>query len=258
MNAATPAGDGHDPRESRLAVEHPRAYLALHVLGGIVFTALLLWAFAALADAVFDNGRFTRADVGLSAWIQQHDTEYGESIFAVISFLGAPVLVALVAVVSLYFAWRRDFVRAISLASATASGAALNMVLKHLFHRGRPEFATEFITHATWSFPSGHAMESMVGYGMLAVLLFDVTRHAGRRRLLVGTAVLLILMIGVSRVYLGVHYLSDVTAGWLAGGAWLYVCATAYRFARWRLHPVTQDTETHAAARRSSIAPPTG
>ena len=123
MNAATPAGNGHDPRESRLAVEHPRAYLALHVLGGIVFTALLLWAFAALADAVFDNGRFTRADVGLSAWIQQHDTEYGESIFAVISFLGAPGLVALVAVVSLYFAWRRDFVRAISLASATAYSA---------------------------------------------------------------------------------------------------------------------------------------
>lgn len=239
-----------DPRRSRLATLHPRAYLAVHVLGGIVLTALLLWGFTQLADAIADNGRLPRFDVALSAWIQAHDTEYGESIFAFVSYLGAPVLVAIIMATAIYFAWRRDWLRALALAAGTASGAGLNALLKHLFHRGRPEFATEFITHASWSFPSGHAMDSIVGYGMLAVLLIDLTRNAGPRRLVVGSAIMLILLIGVSRIYLGVHYLTDVLGGWLAGGAWLYVCATAYWFARWRLHPATQDTETHPAAAR--------
>lgn len=252
--STTPSGPGHDPRDSTLAARHPRLYLALHALGGVVIMMLLLWGFAQIADLVSDEGRIAHGDVALTAWIQAHDTEYGERIFAVISYLGAPVLVGLLVVAVSWFVRRRDWLRAIALAATTGSGAALNVILKHLFHRGRPEFATEFITHASWSFPSGHAMDSMVGYGMLGVLLFDLARSAGRRRLLVASAALLILLIGVSRIYLGVHYTTDVVAGWLAGGAWLYVCGTAYWFARRRLHPATQVTFTHATHATHAVA----
>ena len=223
-----------DPRRSRIAVEHPKLYFAAHVVAGILFTALLIWGFASIADAVGDNGRIVAADNGLTHWIEGHDTEWGESVFTGVSLLGAPILAAIIVIAALFYARRRDWLRAAALPLALASGAALNTLLKYIFHRGRPQFATEFITHASWSFPSGHAMESMVGYGMLVGVTLHQLHSPVRRRLVIAAAGLLIFVIGVSRVYLAVHYLTDVVAGWLAGAAWLFVCITAYRFAERR------------------------
>lgn len=223
-----------DPGKSRLAALHPKAYLLVHALAGVLVTAALLWAFASIADAVADKGRVAGADLALTQWIQLHDTEWGEKLFAFVSLLGSSVLVAIIAIASAFYASRRDWLRAGALALGSATGAGLNMLLKHLFHRGRPEFATEFITHASWSFPSGHAMDSIVGYGILLAVLLERVSTPARRRALVAAITLLIVAIGVSRVYLGVHYLTDVVAGWLAGGAWLFVCITAFHFAERR------------------------
>jgi undecaprenyl-diphosphatase len=224
----------NDPGRSRLATQHPKLYLVAHVVAGMLFTAALLWGFASIADAVGDNGRVAAADAGLTGWIQGHGTEWGEAIFSYVSLLGSSVLVAVIVIAAAVYARRRDWLRAATLALSTASGAGLNTLLKHLFHRGRPEYATEFITHASWSFPSGHAMDSMVGYGILLVVLLDAIRTRGKRRFLIAGVVVLIVAIGTSRVYLGVHYLTDVVAGWFAGGAWLFVCITAYHFAKRR------------------------
>ena len=223
-----------DPRRSRIATAHPKLYLAAHVMAGVLATALLLWGFASIADAVGDNGRVVTADAGLTHWIEAHDTEWGESFFTGVSLLGAPILVGIIVLAAIFYARRRDWLRAAVLPLSLASGAALNTLLKHVFHRGRPEFATEFITHASWSFPSGHAMESLVGYGMLLAVMLHEMRSATQRRLAFAGVALLIFLIGVSRVYLAVHYLTDVVAGWLAGGAWLFVCLTAFYFAERR------------------------
>jgi Membrane-associated phospholipid phosphatase len=220
-----------DPRHSRLAQAHPKLYLAAHVLAGVLLTALLVWGFAAIADAIGDNGRIVAADSALTHWIQGHDTEWGEVFFTGVSLLGAPLLVGIIVIAALVYARRGDFVRSASLPMALVSGVALNALLKHVFHRGRPEFATEFIRHASWSFPSGHAMESMVGYGMLLGVMWHSVHGSRRRRVATAGVALLVFLVGVSRVYLGVHYLTDVIAGWLAGGAWLLVCVTAFHFA---------------------------
>ncbi len=205
--------------------------MAAHAIAGALFTALLLWGFASIADAVGDNGRFAAADAGLTHWIQAHDTEWGETFFYVVSLFGAPVLVGIIAITAIAFARMRDWRQAGALLLATAAGAGLNTLLKQGFHRGRPEYATEFIDHVSWSFPSGHAMESLVGYGMLLFLLLPKVRTQSSRRLVLAGGIVLVFLIGLSRVYLGVHYLTDVVAGWLAGGAWLFVCITAYHFA---------------------------
>lgn len=223
-----------DPGRSRLAEEHPKLYLAAYVVAGVLFTAILLWGFASIADAVGDHGRIAADDAGLTRWIEAHDTEWGEKLFVLVSLLGAPVLVGAIILAAIAYARKRDWLRASALVLATTSGAGLNVLLKHAFHRGRPEYATEFIMHASWSFPSGHAMDSVVGYGMLLVIMLREVRSSMRRRLIVAAVTLLIILIGVSRVYLAVHYLTDVVAGWLAGGAWLLVCATAYHFAERR------------------------
>ena len=236
---------------ARYAALHPKAYLALHLAGGVLLTMVLVWAFAAIADEIPEQGRLVEFDVALTRWIHTHDTEYGESIFQAISWLGAPALAVVLTIAALGWARARDWARVTAVLMAGVGGLLLNYLLKAVFHRGRPEFATEFITRQSWSFPSGHAMESLAAYGMLAFLLIGQRRAPVHRRALTGAAILLIGAIGVSRVYLGVHYLSDVVGGWLAGGAWLLVCITAYRFIQARLHPATATTDAHLVARRS-------
>jgi undecaprenyl-diphosphatase len=196
---------------------------------------LLVWAFGAIADEIPENAWMVRLDEQALLWLQTHGGETGESFFLAISWLGAQVLAVVAVTVTLYFAFRRDWVRAIAVAASTGGGALLNFVLKTLFHRGRPEFATEFITHQTWSFPSGHAMESLVGYGFLAYLLLERTQSVAKRRAIVVCTVVLVALIGFSRLYLGVHYPSDVIGGYIAGAIWLIVCITGYRHALARI-----------------------
>jgi undecaprenyl-diphosphatase len=199
-----------------------------NLLVGLVVCGALLWGFVALADEVPEHGWLVRADLAVAAWLQVHGTEGGESIFAAVSWLGSPVLIAVVVLVGVWLAVRRSWPQFWVWAGTIAGGAALEQVLKAAFHRTRPVYAAEFIHRASWSFPSGHAMNSLIVYGLLAhMLLPHIESPARRRVLVVGTAVL-IAAIGYSRLYLGVHYLSDVVAGFLAGGLWLLVCAGAY------------------------------
>jgi membrane-associated phospholipid phosphatase len=103
-----------------------------------------------------------------------------------------------------------------------AGSAILNKLLKGLFQRPRPHFAHPLVVETSYSLPSGHAMESFVAYGMLtylAVLLW--LRRWETRVAAVCGAALLVVLIGFSRMYLGVHYFSDVVAGYAAGGVWL-------------------------------------
>ena len=129
---------------------------------------------------------------------------------------------------------RRDWFRAIALTLAVMGGTALNDLLKALFHRGRPEAATEFIKYESWSFPSGHSMNSLIGFGFVAYLFLERTTDRRARIAIIAATVILVGLVGFSRLYLGVHYLSDVIAGYLAGAIWLLVCITGYRFAKER------------------------
>jgi undecaprenyl-diphosphatase len=126
---------------------------------------------------------------------------------------------------------RRDWFRAVALTLAVVGGTLLNDLLKALFHRGRPETAIEFINYQSWSFPSGHAMNSLIGFGFVAYLLLEHTTDRRARVAIIAATLVLVGLVGFSRLYLGVHYLSDVIAGYLAGAVWLLVCIAALRFA---------------------------
>jgi undecaprenyl-diphosphatase len=107
--------------------------------------------------------------------------------------------------------------------------------IKNAFDRDRPEYNRVFTTETSYSFPSGHAAGSTVGYGMLAYCLALRWRTWRRRLGLVVGLGLLVLAIGFSRIYLGVHYLSDVLAGFALGLAWLALCVCAIEAVRARL-----------------------
>jgi membrane-associated phospholipid phosphatase len=217
------------PWRARLANLHPRVYLGLHVLAGTVGIVGLTWLFLAIADEIPERSRLVQLDVVLGRWLEAHGTEPGEAILSGVTTLGAPLLYAVVIVAVLWFAWRREWRSAVALALASGGGVALSNLLKVVFHRGRPATVVEFIPHPSWSFPSGHALNSVVSYGFLTILLLDrITDRRKRAAIVIGAAIM-ILVIGFSRLYLGVHYLSDVTGGWIAGAAWLLVCVSAYR-----------------------------
>lgn len=139
--------------------------------------------------------------------------------------LGSPaILVTLVVVVAGALLVRRQY-RALALVlAATIGGRLLNVALKGWFQRPRPALALHLTEVSTPSFPSGHAMDSAVIYFTLAALLARFVRLRSLTVYLLGVAALLSFCAGVSRVYLGVHYPSDVLAGWTAGLGWACFC----------------------------------
>jgi undecaprenyl-diphosphatase len=103
-------------------------------------------------------------------------------------------------------------------------GTALNSLLKLVFARPRPDLVTPLTQVLTLSFPSGHAALSAIGYLTLGALLAQAQASRAIRIYFIVVAVALTLLVGVSRVYLGVHYPTDVLAGWCIGLAWAAIC----------------------------------
>lgn len=108
--------------------------------------------------------------------------------------------------------------------AAIGSGEFVSMVLKLFYHRPRPDLVPHGMEVFTASFPSGHAMMSAIAYLTLAILLARVGRNRRVKALVLGLGVGITLLVGISRVYLGVHWPSDVLAGWCVGAAWASLC----------------------------------
>jgi undecaprenyl-diphosphatase len=216
---------------ARFAALHPNAYLGAHGLVGVVACILMLWAFSYIADEMTEQSLMVRVDHFIVNWLQAHGTEGGEKFFSVMSWIGSQVMNGIIIIGVGWLVLRRDWFRAVALTLAVVIGTALNDLLKALFHRGRPETAIEFIKHESWSFPSGHSMNSLIGFGFVAYLFLERTSDRRARIAIIVATVILVGLVGFSRLYLGVHYLSDVIAGFLAGAVWLLVCIAALQFA---------------------------
>lgn len=116
---------------------------------------------------------------------------------------------------------------------AVGGGLAGSFLLKEAFHRPRPDLVPHGSYVYTTSFPSGHSMMAAATYLTLAALLSRVQKRRGLRVFILGLAAFLTLIVGFSRVYLGVHWPTDVLAGWTAGGVWAFLCwAVALRLQR--------------------------
>ncbi|MDQ0217882.1 phosphatase PAP2 family protein [Peribacillus cavernae] len=151
------------------------------------------------------------------------------TFFGSIRWLGSAVIVA-----SLILAVLHKKRYAIFLIVSSGLGSIFNIVLKSIFRRERPDILPIIIEHG-FSFPSGHSMGSFILYGSLAIVLVKVSRRLYLDWICVGLCVVAILLIGISRIYLGVHYPSDVIAGFAAGGAWLTICGLGLRYAEYTL-----------------------
>ncbi len=193
----------------------------------LLLVVLGLWAFIELADEVTegDTQSFDEAlvmsmrvaddptDAIGPSWLEQAATD--------ITALGGLAVVFLVTIfVVLWCLINRYRGNAVYLAVSVSSGVAVAMVLKALYDRPRPQLVRHMTITHTQSFPSGHAMTAAIVYLTLAVLVMQVTPRRSARLLLLTLAIMLTVLIGVSRVYLGVHYPTDVLAGWALGLVW--------------------------------------
>ncbi|MDN3566606.1 phosphatase PAP2 family protein [Paeniroseomonas aquatica] len=147
---------------------------------------------------------------------------------------GIPVLGLLSLVALGYLLLARQGRAALLLLVSLPGGLLLNTLLKQGFDRPRPALVAHLVDVQTLSFPSGHAMLSAVGYLTLGALLAGAAAQRRQQGYIMGAAVLLVLLIGASRVYLGVHWPTDVLAGWCLGAAWAMGCWLVLQVSGWR------------------------
>lgn len=154
------------------------------------------------------------------------------------SFGGVPALTFITVVVVLFLVISKRYANAALVAVSITGGAVLTRAMKFGFARPRPEIVDHLVAVQSTSFPSGHAMASAVTYLTLGALLARTERRPAVRGFIFAVAGFLTLLIGVSRVFLGVHYPTDVLAGWSLGAAWALLC---WMVARW-LRPADNET----------------
>lgn len=192
-------------------------------------SAAALWAFGALLEAVLDDATVVSLDVGVEAMARERVSPSGLAFFDAVSRFGSPTIVAWGGVVGAALLWRRRDWRLLApWIVAFAGFRPLELALKATVQRSRPERAPAFHNIEAFSFPSGHALAIVVGVGMTLYALFHYWQpHRWVRVALVLLGLCIVLLVGVSRVYIGAHYPSDVLGGYTAAIGWMSACVGA-------------------------------
>jgi undecaprenyl-diphosphatase len=212
----------------------PRLLASLTVLVGLVLL------FAKIADEVFEQEThaFDKA-ILLALRVTDDPSQMIGPAWLAMSFrditaLGGFTVITLVTLLAVFYLLVAGKVRnAVILALAISLGAVAEGSLKLLFSRPRPDVVPHLVNVQTMSFPSGHAMMSAITYLTLGAMLARAQQTRQLRIFILSVGVFLTLLIGTSRVFLGVHWPTDILAGWTIGGAWaLAVWMIADAFAR--------------------------
>lgn len=201
-------------------------YVGLHLTVSLIVAGLAIWLSGALLDAVLDNATVVRLDIVAANWIHSRARPTGITVSQTISEIGSPTMMGVIAFLGgAILLLKRRFTMLVTWVAVFAGGGMLEKLLKVVVHRTRPAFTPTPPVEQSLSFPSGHSMMCAIGMGMLVYML-TVPRHMQRpwRGILIGVALSFVLAVGISRVYLGAHYPSDVLGGFAFGAAWVSLC----------------------------------
>lgn len=208
--------------------------LPLRLLAGLATVAGLFLLFLKIwAEVVEGDAHAVDAAILLSLRVEGHPnvpigpTWLKQSMIEISSLGGTTLLGLLIFAACGYLVIKGARTRALTLVTATLSGAGAIFLLKNFFGRPRPELVDHLVAAQSMSFPSGHAANSALVYLTIAALASDVEPGRSTRIYIMAVAITLTILIGLSRLYLGVHWPSDVAAGWTLGAAW----ALAWRLA---------------------------
>ncbi len=232
--------------ELRALLARPRSLLAL-------FARILapLFVFGSLAEDVWAREGFAW-DLPLLRLVHARATPTLDTTMLFFTRVGAPLpMIAFVGVILLALLARRRWHAAAFFALAVGGAAGLNVVAKLVFQRARPALWPSLVTETDYGFPSGHAMGSLAVVAALVLLL----RGTRWRWPLLAIGGAFVAAVGLSRVYLGVHYPSDILAGWCASLAWVagvWLLLRAAPWSRWRARTAGNDGARRPRARSAT------
>ena len=239
-------------RGLRAAVGHInnfRLALGVFLILGLVAAVAGTWAFVEIAGEV-KEGTTQAFDEAVLHWIAQHQVPWIEETLVEITMLGTAVVVATIVGVAGLFLWlTKHRYSTVLLLVATTGGFVINKVLKSVFDRPRPQVFEWGAHPISSSFPSGHTMSAVIVYTTVAYLAARLHRRRWSRWLTMLAALVVIALISFSRMYLGVHYPSDVLAGATIGLAWAGFCMATleaiqkYTVRNRRVHDEVRENE---------------
>jgi len=189
--------------------------LSVEIILGLVLSAAFLFIFFHLTNEVLEK-EILAYDIALSKMVYSLRTPFLTQVMIVISFLGVAPALATTALISIFLLIKHHRKEAVLFSLTLIIGFILNIGLKSLTHRVRP-LISPLVIERSYSFPSGHAMNAFIFYSLLAYFSHHFIQKRNVSHAIIILSSVLILLVGVSRVYLGVHYPSDVVAGYIAG-----------------------------------------
>ena len=191
--------------------------------------------FGNIAEDVATADEITVLDVQLSQWFHSRATPPLTRAVLFFTHLHSTVgIIALSSLLALYWLRAKAWDWLLTLVLTVPVGMLLNVLLKNIFQRVRPVFDVPLLTLNTYSFPSGHAAGATLFYGILAAWFIGRATSWRWRVFIALLAALMVALVGLSRIYLGVHYLSDVLAAMAASSCWLAFSLTAVETSRRR------------------------
>lgn len=217
-----------DKRTPAASAQRPHVQNAtITVIAGFVGLVASLFVFGSIADGV-RQGEVFALDKWANPFLHALASPVVDALMNTLTTIGSSlVIVPLFVAVAAFLVWQQRHGAAVFLGLSAGGALALETTMKILFERPRPRLAWARVL-PDYSFPSGHTMNSVVFYVAVAVIVWSVLgRRIGLAALVV--AIVLALGVGLSRIYLGYHYLTDVVGGLMAGTAWLLVVGAAFR-----------------------------
>lgn len=227
----------------------PQGYMGLHLTVGMFAIILACWCFNEVAEGVAGDGILPALDHAATMLMQQVESPAVTVAAKTISLAGSVAFLTFASVCAAIVFLRKGWSDAVlGLALTMIGGGLLNTVLKHFFARERPVFEKPLVTLSTFAFPSGHTMGATLFYMFLAAVIAYAMKSRRIRLLAFSCAMLIVALIGATRIYLGAHFFTDVLGAIAAGLAWLAFCWTAVETLRkWR-----KRQERRAAAQEAS------
>jgi membrane-associated phospholipid phosphatase len=234
----------------RLSKRVRKFWAALALLSAEMIIVVCLFV-VALAAFVYITRRIfvlnkTKLDDRVFAFLQEHVSERNNDIMQFFTFLGKHqfLIPANLALISYFLFIKKHKWYSIKIPAIALSSLGLMFLLKHLFNRARPGIPLLDAAKGL-SFPSGHALMSVTFYGLIIYIVFKTFRHQGTKWTLIGLLILLIMIIGFSRIYLRVHYASDVIAGYCIGFLWLvfavWLLNKMEKYSQRKINPVVEQ-----------------
>jgi membrane-associated phospholipid phosphatase len=199
-------------------------YVTMWAITGLLFSTICLFMFSSLSTDFIEKKPFL-FDQNVIDTISSYSSPAMDGFMLFMTEMGSKFMLGLLLVISMIglFVKRKDVWGMRLYFITVAGGGLINLLLKNFFKRERPSM-NRIIEADGFSFPSGHSMGSMTYYGFLGYLVLRSNRKPLSKLGLGIFLCLVILLIGISRIYLGVHYPSDVLAGFIAGSVWLVIC----------------------------------